>query len=56
MPDEMVSASFVKRCRNADVALVEGAMGLFDSLTEDGKGVLRGLHGPSRRLSSSSLM
>ena len=38
MPDEMVSASFAKRSRNVDIALVEGAMGFFDSLTDDGKG------------------
>ncbi len=38
MSDEVVRSSFASRSRDADVALIEGAMGLFDSPASDGKG------------------
>ena len=38
MPEGMVSAFFARRSQDADLAFVEGAMGLFDSLEADGRG------------------
>ena len=38
MPEDVLLASFARRSRGADIALVEGAMGLFDSPEADGKG------------------
>jgi cobyrinic acid a,c-diamide synthase len=38
MPEDVLLSSFARRSHGADVALVEGAMGLFDSLEPDGKG------------------
>jgi cobyrinic acid a,c-diamide synthase len=38
MPEDVLLSSFARRSRGADIALVEGAMGLFDSPEADGKG------------------
>ena len=38
MPEDRLLASFVRRSRDAGLALVEGAMGLFDSPESDGTG------------------
>ncbi len=38
MPEEVLPASFGRRATGADLALVEGAMGLFDSPEADGSG------------------
>jgi cobyrinic acid a,c-diamide synthase len=38
MPEEVLPVSFGNRAMDADLALVEGAMGLFDSPEADGKG------------------
>ncbi|HUJ89211.1 MAG TPA: cobyrinate a,c-diamide synthase [Syntrophorhabdales bacterium] len=38
MPEDALLSSFAHRSRGADIALLEGAMGLFDSPEADGKG------------------
>jgi len=38
IPEEIWLTSFRKACRRADLALVEGAMGLYDSLDSEGLG------------------
>jgi cobyrinic acid a,c-diamide synthase len=38
MPEDVLLSSFARRSRGADMAIVEGAMGLFDSPEADGKG------------------
>lgn len=38
MPEEVLPASFGRRAAGADLALIEGAMGLFDSPEADGSG------------------
>ena len=38
MPEETVLASFQRACRGVDLALIEGAMGLYDSLDSEGHG------------------
>ncbi len=38
MPEDRLLASFARRSRDADLALVEGAMGLFDAPEPDGRG------------------
>ena len=38
MPEEVLPASFGRRATDADLALIEGAMGLFDSPEADGSG------------------
>jgi cobyrinic acid a,c-diamide synthase len=38
MPEETLSASFQQACQEADVALIEGAMGLYDGLDSAGWG------------------
>ena len=40
MPAEAVTGSFALRANGADLALVEGAMGLFDGYADDGKGTV----------------
>jgi cobyrinic acid a,c-diamide synthase len=40
MPTEAVTGSFALRANGADLALVEGAMGLFDGYADDGKGTV----------------
>jgi cobyrinic acid a,c-diamide synthase len=40
MPTEGVTGSFALRANSADLALVEGAMGLFDGYADDGKGTV----------------
>ncbi len=37
MPEEMLSASFRRACSGADLALIEGAMGLYDGFDDQGK-------------------
>lgn len=50
MPEEKVLLSFQSACQGADIALVEGAMGLYDSIALDGEGstaqIARLLHSP----------
>ncbi len=43
MGEEMLLTSFVRRSRDADLAFVEGAMGLFDSPEADGRGSVAAL-------------
>lgn len=38
MPEDVLLSSFTRRSRGADIALVEGAMGLFDTSEPEGKG------------------
>jgi len=38
MPEDALLTSFARRSRGADIAIVEGAMGLFDSPAADGEG------------------
>jgi cobyrinic acid a,c-diamide synthase len=43
MEEEILLTSFARRSRDADLAFVEGAMGLFDSPEPDGKGSVAAL-------------
>ncbi|MBA7607310.1 Cobyrinate a,c-diamide synthase [subsurface metagenome] len=38
MPEEAILLSFQRVCQEADLALIEGVMGLYDSFTLDGRG------------------
>jgi len=50
LPEDTLLASYGRACRDADFALVEGAMGLYDAPDEEGKGstarLARLLHAP----------
>jgi cobyrinic acid a,c-diamide synthase len=50
MPEGKVVASFVEACLDADIALMEGAMGLYDGIGDEGAGssahIARILHTP----------
>ncbi len=50
MPEEALLSSFHQACSNVDLALIEGAMGLYDSVQVDGRGstaqLARLLHSP----------
>ncbi len=37
MPEEVLSAEFQRACSGADLALIEGAMGLYDGLDDQGR-------------------
>lgn len=38
MPDESVKASFLRAAGNADISIIEGAMGLYDGFDDTGRG------------------
>jgi len=50
MPEEALLASFQRACQGADLAIIEGAMGLYDSFDSTGRGstaqISRLLHSP----------
>ena len=50
MSEKALSASFQQACQGADLALIEGAMGLYDSFDSTGRGstahISRLLHSP----------